>query len=137
MSSTDKSSEILPCPLCGSEAELMVDELDMSCTSGTVMCMSCYATGPQHDDYRKAVEAWNTRATVNPWVVIGDIPDEWKDGRPLLLLGHNKNICLGKWVKITASGQWKFAGYAMNEGNMFYWSISHFTHAMLPPEPPK
>ena len=55
--------ELRPCD-CGGEAELMTDELDMSCTKGTVMCMTCYKTGDSFDKWQDAIKAWNTRKAV-------------------------------------------------------------------------
>jgi len=60
---TDMREELepLPCPFCGGEAQLMCPEFeDSNCAA--VMCMTCYATSPDKDDWRLAVIAWNTRA---------------------------------------------------------------------------
>ncbi|WP_020594151.1 Lar family restriction alleviation protein [Kiloniella laminariae] len=56
-------SDLKPCPFCGGEEELMIDELDMSSNAGTVMCMTCYAVSPDEDDWNNAVAAWNARTS--------------------------------------------------------------------------
>ena len=57
---TDK---IKNCPFCNGEAQLMIDELDISSTEGTVMCMSCYATSNSYNNADDAVRQWNRRYT--------------------------------------------------------------------------
>ncbi len=57
---TDK---LKPCPFCGGEAQLMINELEDT-QEGTVMCMTCYVTSTtqKSDNWKEAIEAWNTRA---------------------------------------------------------------------------
>ena len=57
------SDDLINCPFCNGEAELMTDEIDMSSKVGTVMCMNCYTTSQSHDDWKDAVKDWNTRHT--------------------------------------------------------------------------
>ncbi len=57
------SEELKPCPFCGGEAQLMINELEDT-QEGTVMCMTCYVTSTtqKSDNWKEAIEAWNTRA---------------------------------------------------------------------------
>lgn len=60
---TDMPEKTLkPCPFCGGEAELQVEELDINSLLGCVMCMECYATGAEKDNWSDAITSWNTRA---------------------------------------------------------------------------
>jgi len=97
----------------------------------------CYARGPEKYEEQSAGKAWNTRADVSPWVAIEDIPKDWMDGRPLLLLTGRGDTCLGKYLMAPGSANWSFGGYATSKGGYFYWTSLTFTHAMLPVEPPK
>lgn len=58
----NNTEELEPCPFCGEEAQLMEDELNFSSNRGTVMCMNCFATSSDEDDWKDAISAWNTRA---------------------------------------------------------------------------
>lgn len=51
--------ELLPCPFCGGEAELMEPE-GLDDHRGSVMCMTCYVTVDQ-ENWRDAITAWNRR----------------------------------------------------------------------------
>ena len=53
-----------PCPFCGGEAELQVEELDINSLLGCVVCMECYATGAEKDNWSDAITSWNTRADI-------------------------------------------------------------------------
>lgn len=53
-------SELKACPFCGGEAQLQTPE-DMGSIEGSVMCMSCYASDKGFDNWKDAIEAWNTR----------------------------------------------------------------------------
>ena len=77
-------TDLLPCPFCGGDAELMVDEFgDTSC--GTVMCMSCYATSPDKSDWQDAVVAWNARA-LSREVICNPCALNAREGEPVFVL---------------------------------------------------
>lgn len=68
----------------------------------------------------------------SPWVPIADIPEEWKDGREVLLWLEFTEWCAGwycrhnnSWIIIDESGS-----SALDYGEII-------TYAMLPPNPPK
>jgi hypothetical protein len=44
---------------CGGKAELMFDELNLSSTRGTVMCMICYNCSDDHEKWQDAIIEWN------------------------------------------------------------------------------
>ena len=51
-------TELLPCPFCGSEADIVVYG---ATGEHTVECLECGAEGATEYDEAKAIEAWNTR----------------------------------------------------------------------------
>jgi Lar family restriction alleviation protein len=55
-------SELKPCPFCGGEAELQYPE-EMGDNRGTVMCTKCYASTSDKENWKDAIEAWNTRTS--------------------------------------------------------------------------
>lgn len=65
--------ELLPCPFCGGEADLLYhgenDPPDPFCESWQVICGTCGAA-PKCDFFNKekAIAAWNTRADLHPKV---------------------------------------------------------------------
>ena len=72
------------------------------------------------------------QAHSNPWVKIEDIPDEWKDGRPIDLLLTNDRRSASCDYKETRdlSGWWSPAFRAILAPDII-------THAMLPPTLPQ
>ena len=54
------SDELKPCPFCGGEADVVFPEFEDN-NHGTVMCMTCFATSPDKENWKEAVTAWNTR----------------------------------------------------------------------------
>ena len=72
MSDTD----LLPCPFCGGEADMMQNDFDISCNRGTVMCMTCFATSADNDgSWQEATCLWNTRTPPTPAQIIALVPE--------------------------------------------------------------
>lgn len=63
-------SDLLPCPFCGGEADLQVDEMNFADNSGIAMCGTCFSCGPCKDNWADAVVTWNTRATPDPTAAV-------------------------------------------------------------------
>ena len=55
-------SELLPCPFCGGEAEMLTAESMNGGYLFGIMCNDCRSRGDVYDTEAEAVEAWNTRA---------------------------------------------------------------------------
>ena len=55
-------SELLPCPFCGGEAEVLTAESMNGGYLFGAMCNDCLSRGDVYDTEAEAVEAWNTRA---------------------------------------------------------------------------
>lgn len=55
-----KTSELKPCPFCGGEAELLVDETQYY--KSMVICTKCYIHTPHEHIEAIAISAWNRRA---------------------------------------------------------------------------
>lgn len=56
---------IAPCPFCGA-ANCAVAEAGDDCA--TVRCYACGIHGPVRNTRREAIEAWNRRDPVRPWM---------------------------------------------------------------------
>ena len=74
-----------PCPFCGGSASVEFDEFGES-NWHTVMCMECYAAGPEKESHAEAIATWNTRAPVRAKQL------EWRG--PFSSGGYRK----GKWI---------------------------------------
>ena len=55
-------SELLPCPFCGGEAEILTAESMHGGYLSGIMCNDCRSRGDVYDTEAEAIEAWNTRA---------------------------------------------------------------------------
>lgn len=55
-------SELLPCPFCGGEAEILTAESMNGGYLFGIMCNDCRSRGDVYDTEAEAVAAWNTRA---------------------------------------------------------------------------
>lgn len=66
---TSEAPELKPCPFCGGDAELMYPE-ELERYDGTVVCMKCHAASPDKDNWKDAIEAWNTRANLPTYDVV-------------------------------------------------------------------
>jgi len=56
--------KILPCPFCGSRAEITYDDTAgyMGGSSDEyILCRKCLASGPYRKNKEDAIKAWNTR----------------------------------------------------------------------------
>lgn len=56
------SNELLPCPFCGGEAEILTAESMNGGYLFGIMCNDCRSRGDVYDTEAEAVDAWNTRA---------------------------------------------------------------------------
>lgn len=56
------TSELLPCPFCGGEAEILTAESMHGGYLFGIMCNDCRSRGDVFDTEAEAIEAWNTRA---------------------------------------------------------------------------
>ena len=54
-------SELLPCPFCGGEAEMLTAESMNGGYLFGIMCNDCCSRGDVYDTEAEAIEAWNTR----------------------------------------------------------------------------
>lgn len=54
-----KKAELKPCPFCGGEAELLIDESKYY--KSAVICTKCYVHTPYEHIETIAVSAWNRR----------------------------------------------------------------------------
>jgi len=143
-----KSSDILPCPHCGGEAELQQPNMFYM----AIVCQNCPASLGSDVHSRESVEplkieiteAWNTRASVNPWVAVADIPDEWKSED-----GPNEgyvdifNVHGGRFPDATFVEEFETLNGRYTGASRRYWKsasgyeILEPALGMLPPEPPK
>lgn len=55
-------SELLPCPFCGGEAEILTAESMRGGYLFGIMCNDCCSRGDVYETEAEAIEAWNTRA---------------------------------------------------------------------------
>lgn len=55
-------NELLPCPFCGGEAEILTAESMHGGYLFGIMCNDCRSRGDVYDTEAKAIAAWNTRA---------------------------------------------------------------------------
>jgi len=55
-------TELLPCPFCGGEAEILTAESMNGGYLFGIMCNDCRSRGDVYDTEAEAIEAWNTRA---------------------------------------------------------------------------
>src|SRR5713101_2589100 len=69
MTQLNNQAELLPCPFCGGEAQLITD-FD-NCYIG---CKSCYISTVSYDCYEGAAITWNRRTAIGGLMV----PDGWK-----------------------------------------------------------
>lgn len=58
-------SELLPCPFCGGEAEILTAESMHGGYLSGIMCNDCRSRGDVYDTEAEAIEAWNTRAPMS------------------------------------------------------------------------
>ena len=55
-------SELLPCPFCGGEAEMLTAESMYGGYLFGIMCNDCRSRGDVYDTEAEAIAAWNSRA---------------------------------------------------------------------------
>lgn len=55
-------SELLPCPFCGGEAEMLTAESMNGGYLFGIMCNDCRSRGDVYDTEAEAIAAWNSRA---------------------------------------------------------------------------
>lgn len=55
-------SELLPCPFCGGEAEMLTAESMHGGYMFGIMCNDCRSRGDVYDTEAEAIAAWNSRA---------------------------------------------------------------------------
>ena len=55
-------TELLPCPFCGGEAEVLTAESMNGGYLFGIMCNDCLSRGDVYDTEAEAIAAWNTRA---------------------------------------------------------------------------
>lgn len=55
-------SELLPCPFCGGEAEVLTAESMHGGYLFGIMCNDCRSRGDVYDNEAEAIATWNTRA---------------------------------------------------------------------------
>lgn len=55
-------SELLPCPFCGGEVEMLTAESMNGGYLFGIMCNDCRSRGDVYDTEAEAIAAWNTRA---------------------------------------------------------------------------
>lgn len=55
-------NELLPCPFCGNEAEILTAESMHGGYLFGIMCNDCRSRGDVYDTEAKVIAAWNTRA---------------------------------------------------------------------------
>jgi hypothetical protein len=65
------------------------------------------------------------------WIPIDQIPEEWRDGRDVLLMPFGKFVNRRVLIWDKHSECW------LCPHSRLGWPDKAFTHAMLPPEPPK
>ena len=70
------------------------------------------------------------------WVPIADIPDEWKDGRPVDLLTITADLLTGTKRKIFRHVAVRFIDGKWQTGSEMFVSYYDPTHVMLPIAPP-
>lgn len=58
-------TELLPCPFCGGEAEMLTAESMNGGYLFGIMCNDCRSRGDVYDTEAEAIAAWNTRADFN------------------------------------------------------------------------
>lgn len=68
-------NELLPCPFCGGEAEMLTAESMHGGNLYGVMCDCCACRTDVYDTEAEAVAAWNTRAERTCY---SEYPDRWE-----------------------------------------------------------
>lgn len=97
MSESETELKRCPIPWCAGEAQLMTDELNYGCKKGTVMCMTCFITGPEAGDWRDAITVWNTRpddVESSQWELIHELNKtiEARDAKAIQLLKDKEEL---------------------------------------------
>jgi restriction alleviation protein Lar len=64
MPAKKKSSKLYPCPFCESSQWAMLQTADEK--TFNVICLSCYATGPDASSPKEAKEKWQKREAETP-----------------------------------------------------------------------
>ena len=82
--------------------------------------------GARH--YSQVVKEAISHLKQSQWTPIEDIPEEWKDGRAILLI-KNGEIYAVRWILESAYGP----VWATPDGHVIFGA----THAMFPPQLPK
>ena len=109
------SDKLLPCPFCGGEARIMLEEEDMPDNSfHNVYCMNC---GAQFwvNSKSEAIKAWNNRTQPNEPLTLSELLE--MDCKPVYCVDARG---VGAWAIVSATfeecidgeyGGWEFYSY--------------------------
>ena len=135
---TDKSSDILPCPFCAhSDDSVFLHTDDDADWLKEVYCDNCGASSSSCSREQTAIDLWNTRATVYPWVPIGDIPQEWKDGRSVLAWCKANECQFEAWYDSDPEANAWVSTHAWGKDIEIQYISQLKEPPVLPIEPPK
>lgn len=86
-------SELLPCPFCGGEAEMLTAESMNGGYLFGIMCNDCRSRGDVYDTEAEAIAAWNTRAELGSGTCecIAEYAESPIDGKKIVL--HRCSAC--------------------------------------------